>query len=117
MQLLPSTENNITGETGDSVVDIKAFGRLNQLHAQLLNDNPDWAGRDNDMNYFMARLIFLFFAENTGILNGKNLFVTTVDQFSNPDGSNTHQVIEEIFRAMGLDQPDRTGAGLHFRAD
>ena len=47
MELLPLTGNNITRETGDSVVDIEASGCLNQFHAQLLNDNPDWAGRDD----------------------------------------------------------------------
>ena len=116
-QFLPLAGINITREAGDSDVDIKAADQLNQLHAQLLQDNPDWAGRDNDMNHFMARLIFLFFAENTGILNGENLFINTIDTLSEPDGGNTHQVIEEIFRAMDLDRPERAGAGLHSWAD
>ena len=116
-KLLPLAGINISRDAGDSVVDIKASGRLNQLHAQLLRDNPDWAGRSDDMNHFMARLIFLFFAEDTGILNGENLFINTVDTLSEPDGSNTHQVIEEMFQAMDLDRPERAGAGLHSWAD
>ena len=112
-QLLPLAGINITREAGDSDVDIDAADYLNQLHAQLLRDNPDWANRSDDMNHFMARLIFLFFAEDTGILNGENLFINTVDTLSEPDGSNTHQVIQEIFQAMDLDRPERAGAGLH----
>ena len=102
---------------GNSAVDIKASGKLNQLHAELLRDNPDWARRGDDMNHFMARMIFLFFAEDTGIINGKNLFTTTVDQLSEPDGSNTHQVIEKMFQAMDIDRPQRPEAGLHSWAD
>lgn len=86
----------------ESAFDIKATGRLNRLYVELLKDNPDWGteARRHDMNHFMARLIFCFFAEDTGIFNGGTLFTTTVSQFSDPASTNTHWVISEIFRAM-----------------
>lgn len=86
----------------ESAFDIRATGRLNRLYRQLLSDNPDWdrAERRPDMNHFMARLIFCFFAEDTGIFNGEGLFTRTVDQMSERDASNTHEVMEAIFRAM-----------------
>lgn len=50
----------------ESSFDIRATGRLNRLYVELLKDNPEWgtAGRRHDMNHFMARLIFCFFAED-----------------------------------------------------
>lgn len=86
----------------ESSFDIKATGRLNRLYIELLKDNPEWAkpARRPDMNHFMARLIFCFFAEDTDIFNGSGLFTATVDQMSERDSSNTHDVIAEIFRAM-----------------
>ena len=56
----------------DNAFDIRATGRLNKLYIELLKDNPDWgtAARRHDMNHFMARLIFCFFAENTDIFIG-----------------------------------------------
>lgn len=86
----------------ESAFDIKATGRLNRLYVELLKDNPEWGteARRHDMNHFMARLIFCFFAEDTGIFNGGTLFTTTVNQFSDPASTNTHWVISEIFRAM-----------------
>ncbi len=86
----------------ESAFDIKATGRLNRLYVELLKDNPEWGteARRHDMNHFMARLIFCFFAEDTGIFNGGTLFTTTVSQFSDKDSANTHWVISEIFRAM-----------------
>ena len=61
---------------------------------------------------FMARLIFCFFAEDTDIFNGTGLFTATVDQMSEKDASNTHEVIAEIFRAMNTSIKDRQTAGI-----
>lgn len=53
----------------ENAFDIKATGRLNRLYIELLKDNPDWDGseRREELNHFMARLIFCFFAEDTKI--------------------------------------------------
>ena len=98
----------------ESAFDIKATGRLNRLYVELLKDNPEWGteARRHDMNHVMARLIFCFFAEDTGIFNGEALFTTTVSQFSDPGSANTHWVISEIFRAMNTALPARPTADL-----
>jgi len=98
----------------DSAFDIRATSRLNRLYVELLKDNPDWstAERRPDMNHFMARLIFCFFAEDTDIFHGSGLFTATVDQMSAKDSSNTHEVIAEIFRAMNTAIKDRETAGI-----
>ena len=56
----------------ESAFDIKATGRLNRLNLELLKENPEWgtADRRHEMNHFMARLIFCFFAEDTQIFVG-----------------------------------------------
>ncbi|RVU03306.1 class I SAM-dependent DNA methyltransferase [Novosphingobium umbonatum] len=91
----------------ESTFDIRATSRLNKLYVELLKDNPDWAAAERraDMNHFMARLIFCFFAEDTDIFYGEGLFTRTVDQMSERDSSNTHDVISAIFKAM--DTPTR----------
>ena len=98
----------------ESAFDIKATGRLNRLYVELLKDNPDWgtADRQHEMNHFMARLIFCFFAEDTDIFNGKSLFTQTIEQMSSGDGSNTDEVIREIFRAMNTDAENREAANI-----
>ena len=101
-----------TKQLSESEFDVRATLRLNKLYTTLRADNPDWEGRSHDMNHFMARLIFLFFAEDTDILNGEDLFTDTIERMANADGSNTHEVISELFRAMNTDYPDRDGADL-----
>ncbi|KGE89287.1 MAG: class I SAM-dependent DNA methyltransferase [Phaeodactylibacter xiamenensis] len=101
-------------EIRESSFDIKATGRLNKLYMELLRANPDWATpeRKQDMNHFMARLIFCFFAEDTNIFEGDNLFTGTVEQMSAPDASNMHEIIGELFRAMDVKAEEREAQGI-----
>ncbi len=96
----------------ENAFDIKATGRLNRLYVELLRNNPDWDGdeRREELNHFFARLIFCFFAEDTGIFNGNALFTETVRQMSDPSGENTDFVLAEIFRAMDVPTSARDAA-------
>ena len=98
----------------ESTFDIRATSRLNKLYVELLKDNPEWASAERrpDMNHFMARLIFCFFAEDTDIFHGEGLFTRTVEQISARDSSDTHHVISEIFRAMDTKLADRANANI-----
>lgn len=103
----------------ESSFDIRATGRLNRLYVELLKDNPDWgtADRRPDMNHFMARLIFCFFAEDTSIFHGSYPFTGTIEKMSARDSSNTHEVIGELFRAMNTPIAQRATAKLPRWAD
>ena len=69
---LPLAGITTVKQVRESSFDIRATSRLNRLYVELLKDNPEWgtAQRRHDMNHFMARLIFCFFAEDTEIFNG-----------------------------------------------
>jgi hypothetical protein len=101
-------------EIKENPIDVKATGRLNKLYVELLKNNPDWAteARRPDMNHFMARLVFCYFAEDTDIFHGSSVFTRTLEQVTEPDGSNTHAVLETIFKAMNIPGPERTRANL-----
>ena len=116
---LPLAGISTVKQVRESAFDIKATGRLNRLYVELLKDNPEWgtAERRHEMNHFMARLIFCFFAEDTDIFVGGNLFTAKIEQMSARDSSNTHEVISELFRAMDTPQKDRAAANLPRWAD
>jgi len=109
---LPLAGISTIKEIRDNPIDVRATARLNKLYVELLNENPDWAqdSRRADMNHLMARLVFCFFAEDTDIFNGAGLFTQTVEQMSERDGSNTHEVIGETFRAMNIKVDERGNA-------
>jgi hypothetical protein len=110
--LLPLAGISTIKEIKDNPIDVRATGRLNKLYVELLRENPDWATdeRRADMNHFMARLVFCFFAEDTGIFQGAGLFTRTLEQISERDGSNAHAVLGSVFRAMNIREGDRSGA-------
>lgn len=124
---LPLAGISTIKEIKDNPIDVRATGRMNKLYVELLRENPDWATneRRHDMNHFMARLVFCFFAEDTDIFNGDGLFTKAVEQMSERDGSNTHLVLSEMFRAMNvptrhegmLDNRHRVAAQLRPWAD
>jgi hypothetical protein len=116
---LPLAGISAVKEIKNNPVDIKATGRLNKLYVELLRDNPDWATAERrpDMNHFMSRLIFCFFAEDTDIFSGGGLFTRTVERMSAPDSSNTHEVLATLFRAMDTKIADRAAAKTPLWAD
>ena len=116
---LPLAGISTIKEIKDNPIDVRATGRLNKLYVELLSENPDWArdARRADMNHFMARLVFCFFAEDTDIFNGEGLFTHTIEQMSERDGGNTHQVLSEIFRAMNTRPVERAARSFRPWAD
>lgn len=103
----------------DNPIDVRATSRLNQLYVELLRENPDWESEDgrHNMNHFMAKLIFCFFAEDTGIFLGENLFTDTIEQMSDSREGNIDFVISECFRAMDTKVKDRANSKLPRWAD
>jgi hypothetical protein len=115
---LPLAGISTVKQIKNNPIDIRATSKLNKLYIELLKDNPDWDTpvRRHDMNHFMARLIFCFFAEDTGIFPSR-LFTTTIDQMTDSQSNNTHEVLAELFRAMDLKFDMRRAAGVPSWAD
>ena len=85
----------------ENKADIKATGRLAKLYDAILEANPNWIDRDHthELNLFMTRLLFCFFAEGTSIFQ-KGQFTKTIFSMTDEDGSNTADVLQTLFLAM-----------------
>ncbi|CBL45681.1 Putative DNA methylase [gamma proteobacterium HdN1] len=107
---LPLAGISTVRQISDNAFDIRATSRLNRLYLELIKDNPSWgeASRRHEMNHFMARLIFCFFAEDTDIFIGKGRFTDTIAQMSAADASNSAEVIAAIFAVMNTPQASRS---------
>ena len=116
---LPLAGISTVKQIRENSFDIRATSRLNRLYVELLKDNPQWgtAERRHEMNHFMSRLIFCFFAEDTDIFSGTGRFTDTLAQMSDRDASNLHEVMSEIFRAMNTSIAQRASANLPRWAD
>jgi hypothetical protein len=112
--LLTLADIEASAEIRNNPIDIKATGRLNRLYIELLRHNEDWgsAERRHDLNQFITRLIFCFFAEDTGIFPAEDMFTKAIETMSDSNSDNTDSVISTLFHAMDLRREDREKAGL-----
>lgn len=94
----------------ENPADIKATARLAKLYDAILEANPEWVGNDHthELNLFMTRMLFCFFAEDTSIFE-KDLFTSTLMDLTREDGADTSSVMETIFAAMNTHDKEREG--------
>jgi len=86
----------------ESSADIKAAEKLAKLHDELRAYNDFRSDSDlHDLNIFITRLLFCFFAEDTGIFE-ENLFTSSIQRFTKPDGSDLSQYLDESFNVMDV---------------
>ena len=87
--------------TAEAEADVKSA----ELMAKLFDD----IRRYNDirdpqtvhaLNVFMSRLLFCFFAEDTGLFPEDNLFTNTLRTHTKEDGSDLAEFIDRVFMAM-----------------
>ena len=107
---LPLAGISTVPQIKENSFDIRATSRLNKLYVELLKENPDWAtqARSHELNHFMARLIFCYFAEDTDIFQGNHKFSGLIAQMSDADARNTHEIVTQIFSAMNIPEKQRT---------
>lgn len=59
----------------------------------------------HSLNIFMSRLLFCFFAEDTGLFPGQNLFTNTLASHTKDDGTDLAEFIDRAFLAMSSNDP------------
>ena len=71
------------------------------MYEILVNDNPDWlANGSHHLNLFLSRLLFCFFAEDTGIFEIESIFTETLVNNTNEDGSDVDQFLNTLFKKL-----------------
>ncbi len=87
--------------------DIKAAERMGKLFDELLGVNPgllDLPHGRHALNVFFTRLLFCFFAEDTGIFTN-NQFTNAVGSHTQVDGSDMAQFLDNLFTALDTADP------------
>ena len=91
----------------ESPADIKAAEKLAKLHDEIRAYNEFTSDSDlHDLNIFIARLLFCFFAEDTGIFEPA-IFTDTIKRYTLDDGSDLNQFLDDAFFAMATEEKRR----------
>ncbi|MBE5458325.1 hypothetical protein E3G52_005233 [Mycobacteroides abscessus] len=94
--------------TSESHADVKAAERMGKLFDELLAANPDLVNQPHGrhaLNVFFTRLLFCFFAEDTGIFDDGQ-FTTAVGSHTQTDGSDIAEFLTDLFAALDTEKPE-----------
>ena len=99
---LPWAGMEKTNYISEHHADRKAADKMAVLFDELLKVTPslkETAQSRHNLNTFFSRLLFCFFAEDTEVFTS-NQFTNAVGSLTLKDGSDTHEVIAQIFAAL-----------------
>ena len=86
--------------TTQANVTIKAAELMGKLHDAL--EASGYVG--HDLEQLLVRLLFCLFADDTGIFQPKDIFLSLIDNDTDPDGKNVGRMLTELFDV--LDTPE-----------
>ncbi|MFU8797873.1 MAG: type IIL restriction-modification enzyme MmeI, partial [Gammaproteobacteria bacterium] len=92
----------------ESIIDIKATGKLAKLYDALIANNPDWESHRHELNHFITQIIFCLFSEDTDIFP-KDIFTKTLTNRAGKAGEKATSVITAVFTIMNKTEADRDG--------
>ncbi|MCK7380352.1 DNA methyltransferase [Enterobacter cloacae] len=102
----------------ENPADVKAAEKMGKLF-DLIKERNDLSKAEDihALNVFLTRLLFCFFAEDTGIFE-KGQFTSVVKSYTAEDGSDLDQFLTDLFTVMNskLDSPSRQSLPIHFTA-
>lgn len=91
----------------ESMADVKAAEKMAKIYDEIFHNNRSFADEHNhDLNVFLTRLLFCFFAEDTGIFTKEKLFTKSLVEHTNEDGSDLKAFFEVLFES--LDKQDKS---------
>lgn len=111
---LPLIGGEIYKQNTNNEADRNAAYELAKLYDILLEDNPALKeGHTHLLNILLARLLFCFFAEDTGIFE-KNIFTNALTLHTKEDGSDVHVLLNDLFAKLDSDNDNHPVYVRHF---
>ena len=96
----------------ENVADVKAAEKMAKLFDLIKKDNPDNSQEAiHSLNVFLSRLLFCYFAEDTGIFKD-NQFTNNLDSHTRPDGNDLKYWFSEFFEILNTPENKRKQSTL-----
>ena len=116
--LLPLAGLERAREYSEHPADVQASEKMGRLfdHIRKLNEF-NTADDLHALNIFLTRLLFCFYAEDTGIFQADQ-FYDVIDRTTNIDGSDVDSTLFELFEVLDLPEssPERNSKPTHLSA-
>lgn len=111
---LPWAGQEKYAQKNENYADRKASYKMAKLYDILVTENPKiYDDGGHNLNIFLSRLLFCFFAEDTDIFPIEGMFTDTLEQHTQKDGSDTNTFLDRLFKV--LNTKDNSKEASHFR--
>jgi hypothetical protein len=100
---LPLAGSEVYHSTNDNEADRNAAYKMAQLYDLLVTQNANaYHSKESihNLNIFLSRLLFCYFAEDTEIFESESIFTDTLAQHTNENGSDTHSFLDRLFERL-----------------
>ena len=93
--------------TTENAADVKAAVNMAKLYDLITDANPATTStQTHALNVFLSRLLFCFFAEDTGIFSERQ-FTNAVSSHTQADGKDLAEYLDAVFNVMNTARKDR----------
>ena len=106
---LPLAGSEVYNSNNDNEADRDAAYKMAEVYDELRRENPEiYKSKESihHLNIFLSRLLFCFFAEDTEIFDEESIFTNTLAQHTNPNGSDTHVFLNDLFKRLNTEKKD-----------
>ncbi|MFS4455888.1 class I SAM-dependent DNA methyltransferase [Maribacter sp. 2304DJ31-5] len=111
---LPWAGQEKYSQKNENYADRKASYKMAKLYDILVTKNPNvYDDGGHNLNIFLSRLLFCFFAEDTDIFPIEGMFTDTLAQHTKKDGTDVNIFLDRLFKV--LDTKDNSKEASHFR--
>jgi hypothetical protein len=91
----------------ENPADVKAAEKMAKLYDDIQKDNLTKTQAEvHNLNVFLSRLLFCFFAEDTGIFE-KGQFTSAISSHTQQDGSDLNEYLDKLFSVMNTEPSQR----------
>lgn len=100
---LPLAGSEVYNASNDDEADRNASYKMAELYDLLIEENPNiYNSKEgiHNLNIFLSRLLFCFFAEDTEIFDEESIFTNTFAQHTNENGKDSHKFLDELFERL-----------------
>jgi hypothetical protein len=103
---LPLAGSEVYNASNNNEADRNASYKMASLYDLLIDENPTiYNSKESihNLNIFLSRLLFCFFAEDTEIFEQDSVFTNTLAQHTTENGKDTHTFLDSLFDRLNTE--------------
>lgn len=99
----------------ENPADIRAAYKMDKLYQAIVTDDPEYyKNNSHDLNIFLSRLLFCFFAEDTAIFPKVGMFTDSITSHTHENGDEMDTYFSTLFDVLNTKESDRSKFASHF---